>query len=125
MAVVQDTRNALWRRDEQLKRWEQSETCQESHERDINASKIKFNDGCVFLAACSSGDKDEVQRLLDKGADINTANIDGLTALHQCGYQLWQFLILIRRSTSIDKFVDCYDKLPSLEMEWMILTADN
>lgn len=30
-----------------------------------------------------SGDKDEVLRLLDQGADIDTANVDGLTALHQ------------------------------------------
>jgi protein phosphatase 1 regulatory subunit 12A len=37
----------------------------------------------VFLAACAASDKDEVQRLLIKGADIDTANIDGLTALHQ------------------------------------------
>lgn len=83
MADTQDTRNALWRRDEQLKRWKLSETYRESSERNIKDSKIKFNDGCVFLAACSSGDTDEVERLLDKGADINTANIDGLTALHQ------------------------------------------
>ncbi|GLV33823.1 Myosin binding subunit [Carabus blaptoides fortunei] len=45
--------------------------------------KIKFSSGCVFLAACAAGDKEEVLRLLQKGADINTANVDGLTALHQ------------------------------------------
>ena len=30
-----------------------------------------------------SGDEDEVEDLLKKGADINTATVDGLTALHQ------------------------------------------
>ena len=83
MADVQDTRNALWRRDEQLRRWNLSETFSESSERKNKESKIKFHDGCVFLAACSSGDTEEVEKLLAKGADINTANIDGLTALHQ------------------------------------------
>lgn len=46
-------------------------------------SKIKFSDGCVFLAACAAGDTEEVERLLEKGTDINTTNVDGLTALHQ------------------------------------------
>ena len=84
MADVQEPRNALWRREEQLRRWDLSETNKESSEpRDKSKSKIKFQDGCVFLAACSSGDKDEVEKLLERGADIDTANIDGLTALHQ------------------------------------------
>ncbi|NXI71471.1 MYPT1 phosphatase, partial [Anseranas semipalmata] len=43
----------------------------------------KLDDGAVFLAACSSGDTEEVLRLLERGADINYANVDGLTALHQ------------------------------------------
>lgn len=46
-------------------------------------TKVKFDDGAVFLAACSSGDTEEVLRLLERGADINYANVDGLTALHQ------------------------------------------
>uniref|UniRef100_A0A8C9QI03 Protein phosphatase 1 regulatory subunit n=1 Tax=Spermophilus dauricus TaxID=99837 RepID=A0A8C9QI03_SPEDA len=46
-------------------------------------TKVKFDDGAVFLAACSSGDTDEVLKLLHRGADINYANVDGLTALHQ------------------------------------------
>ena len=44
---------------------------------------MQFTDGCVFLAACAAGDKDEVLRLVKRGADIDTANVDGLTALHQ------------------------------------------
>ena len=79
-----EPKNALWRREEQLKRWEQSETNKESPDpRERDKVKVCFQDGCVFLAACASGDKDEVERLLERGADINTANIDGLTALHQ------------------------------------------
>jgi len=35
------------------------------------------------LAACSSGDADEVKAHLKIGVNINTTNIDGLTALHQ------------------------------------------
>lgn len=40
-------------------------------------TKVKFDDGAVFLAACSSGDTDEVLKLLHRGADINYANVDG------------------------------------------------
>jgi hypothetical protein len=57
--------------------------------------KIQFSAGCVFLAACAAGDKEEVLRLKQMGADIDTANVDGLTALHQ-----------VRRA--IECFVDHY-----------------
>jgi len=40
----------------------------------------------VFLSAVSSGDVEEVKKLLAKGADINHQNVDGLTALHQVQY---------------------------------------
>lgn len=75
--------SALLRRHQQLKRWDDSETNRESGSPRPSSKRVKFQDGCVFLAACSSGDKDEVKKLLDRGADINTANVDGLTALHQ------------------------------------------
>ena len=84
MAGVQDAKNALRRRQEQLTRWDISDTNKESDRpRNLEKSRVKFNDGCVFLAACSSCDTDEVERLLSKGADINSTNVDGLTALHQ------------------------------------------
>jgi len=87
MAVVQDAKNALRRRKEQLKRWDISDTNKESDKpRNSDKSLVKFNDGCVFLAACSSCDTDEVERLLSRGADINTTNVDGLTALHQVDF---------------------------------------
>ncbi|XP_037299703.1 protein phosphatase 1 regulatory subunit 12B isoform X2 [Manduca sexta] len=74
--------SALFKRAEQLKRWEESDTNKQSP-TPKRASRIQFSAGIVFLAACTSGDKDEVLRLLKAGADINTANVDGLTALHQ------------------------------------------
>ncbi|KAK0176325.1 hypothetical protein PV328_000472 [Microctonus aethiopoides] len=83
MSLETRSSSALFKRAEQLKRWEQSETNREpAHPRQI-ARKIKFSADCVFLAACAAGDKEEVVRLLQKGADINTGNVDGLTALHQ------------------------------------------
>ncbi|XP_055954452.1 protein phosphatase 1 regulatory subunit 12A isoform X11 [Patella vulgata] len=75
--------SALFRRNEQLKRWEDSETNRVSSSIREERLRVKFQDGCIFLAACSSSDTEEVKKLLDRGADINTSNIDGLTALHQ------------------------------------------
>ncbi|PNF26955.1 hypothetical protein B7P43_G12695 [Cryptotermes secundus] len=75
--------SALFKRAEQLKRWEESETNREAAVPNNKSRKVQFSAGCVFLAACAAGDKEEVLRLLEKGADIDTANVDGLTALHQ------------------------------------------
>ncbi|KAK2581301.1 hypothetical protein KPH14_008080 [Odynerus spinipes] len=83
MSLETRSSSALFKRAEQLKRWEQSETNREPAQPRQVARKIKFSDDCVFLAACAAGDKEEVVRLLQKGADINTGNVDGLTALHQ------------------------------------------
>ncbi|XP_037818241.1 protein phosphatase 1 regulatory subunit 12A isoform X7 [Lucilia sericata] len=81
-----DIRNnsAVMKRAEQLKRWEESDTNQQPPvPRPERGSRIKFSSGCIFLAACLAGDKEEVLKMLEQGADINTANVDGLTALHQ------------------------------------------
>ncbi|XP_069897921.1 protein phosphatase 1 regulatory subunit 12B isoform X3 [Dipodomys merriami] len=84
--------SARMRRAEQLRRWRGSLTEQEPVERRgagrpsqtrRGSPRVRFEDGAVFLAACSSGDTDEVKKLLARGADINTVNVDGLTALHQ------------------------------------------
>lgn len=85
-----DSRNnsAYLKRAEQLKRWEESDTNREPTTPKNKNPKIKFSSGCIFLAACVAGDKDEVKLLLEQGADIDTTNIDGLTALHQVGTQL-------------------------------------
>lgn len=90
--------SARARRAEQLRRWRGSQTEQESAERQgagrqlqtrRGSPRVRFEDGAVFLAACSSGDTDEVKKLLARGADINTVNVDGLTALHQVGLLSW------------------------------------
>lgn len=84
MSLETRSSTALFKRAEQLRRWEESETNREvPKDRQPKSRKIKFSLGCVFLAACAAGEKEDVLNLLDKGADINTANVDGLTALHQ------------------------------------------
>uniref|UniRef100_A0A1L8DN71 Protein phosphatase 1 regulatory subunit 12B n=1 Tax=Nyssomyia neivai TaxID=330878 RepID=A0A1L8DN71_9DIPT len=85
MALDARNNSALFKRAEQLKRWEESDTNQATTvPKTAYARKVKFSAGCVFLAACMAGDKDEVLRLLEQeNADINTCNVDGLTALHQ------------------------------------------
>lgn len=74
--------SALFKRAEQLKRWEESDTNRESPVRK-NIKTVAFPIDCAFLASVSSGDKNEVNSLLYLAADINAANADGLTALHQ------------------------------------------
>ena len=37
----------------------------------------------MFMSVCDSGDEEEIDDLLEKGANINTTTIDGVTALHQ------------------------------------------
>lgn len=84
--MAYDTRNnsAMSKRAEQLKRWEDSDTNRASNmPKDPSTRKVKFSAGCVFLAACLSGDKEDILRLLENSVDIDTANVDGLTALHQ------------------------------------------
>ncbi|XP_050683163.1 protein phosphatase 1 regulatory subunit 12B isoform X8 [Leptidea sinapis] len=92
----QRTSSAMFKRAEQLKRWEASDTNNQST-TPKRASRIQFSPGIIFLAACTSGDKDEVKRLLKLGADINTANIDGITALHEAciedNFDMVQFLV--------------------------------
>jgi hypothetical protein len=100
------------KREEQIKRWKERESMLENNNKMTNGgqqgsgaeqrtspmdklqqtpsssqyrkqTKVTFPKGCVFLAACSSGDIDEVRQHLRNGVNINTTNIDGLTALHQ------------------------------------------
>merc|ERR1719234_3127512 len=83
MSLETRSNSALIKRAEQLKRWQDSETFREPGEPRSKNRRIGFSDGCVFLAACAAGDREEVKQLLGRGADIDTANVDGLTALHQ------------------------------------------
>lgn len=80
--------SAVQKRISQLKEWENSETNKMSSAilPSRRTPKIKFPDSVVFLAAAHSGDTEEVERLVKKeGADLNSVNKDGLTALHQVG----------------------------------------
>ena len=74
------------KRNQQLELWEKSVTNKEpsyvSSKR--KRPRVRFGESVVFLAASQSGDIEEVERLLTvEGADINSVNKDGLTALHQ------------------------------------------
>ncbi|XP_058502576.1 protein phosphatase 1 regulatory subunit 12A isoform X2 [Solea solea] len=106
MAATDHSRSeaAKQRRQDQLQRWFGSDTDRtESEAREHSSgpatrrTKVRFAQGAVFMAACSSGDREEVAALLRQGADINHANIDGLTALHQAcideNAEMVQFLV--------------------------------
>ncbi|XP_062318444.1 protein phosphatase 1 regulatory subunit 12A isoform X2 [Osmerus eperlanus] len=95
---------AKQRRQDQLQRWLGSEaelTGPDTRELatgpGTRRAKVRFAQGAVFMAACSAGDREEVAALLRQGADINHANIDGLTALHQAcideNAEMVQFLV--------------------------------
>ncbi|XP_014864011.1 PREDICTED: protein phosphatase 1 regulatory subunit 12A-like [Poecilia mexicana] len=92
MAATDHSRSeaAKQRRQDQLQRWLGSETDRTGSETrkttggsGTRRAKVQFAQGAVFMAACSAGDREEVAALLRQGADINHANVDGLTALHQ------------------------------------------
>ncbi|XP_062849447.1 protein phosphatase 1 regulatory subunit 12A [Trichomycterus rosablanca] len=91
---------AKQRRQDQLRRWQGSETDltgAELRSRAVKSAKVRFAQGAVFMAACSAGDREEVAELLRQGAEINHANVDGLTALHQAcideNAEMVQFLV--------------------------------
>ncbi|XP_008410326.1 protein phosphatase 1 regulatory subunit 12A isoform X1 [Poecilia reticulata] len=106
MAATDHSRSeaAKQRRQDQLQRWLGSETEQTGSETrkttggsGTRRAKVQFAQGAVFMAACSAGDREEVAALLRQGADINHANVDGLTALHQAcideNAEMVQFLV--------------------------------
>ncbi|XP_058264175.1 protein phosphatase 1 regulatory subunit 12A isoform X1 [Hemibagrus wyckioides] len=102
MAATDRSRSeaAKQRRQDQLRRWQGSETDltgAEMRSRALKSAKVRFAQGAVFMAACSAGDREEVAELLRQGADINHANVDGLTALHQAcideNTEMVQFLV--------------------------------
>ncbi|XP_057185678.1 protein phosphatase 1 regulatory subunit 12A isoform X2 [Triplophysa rosa] len=106
MAATDRSRSeaAKQRRQDQLQRWQGSETDRTGAEARSQTSvpgnrrgRVRFAQGAVFMAACSAGDQEEVAELLRQGADINHANVDGLTALHQAcideNAEMVQFLV--------------------------------
>lgn len=82
--------NALQRRAQQLKKWQE---CEDQLDRSdftsksgnkLSPPKIRFSDKTLFLAACANNDIEECKRLLKSaGIDINVVNVDGMTGLHQ------------------------------------------
>ncbi|XP_046845850.1 protein phosphatase 1 regulatory subunit 12B-like isoform X1 [Xenia sp. Carnegie-2017] len=89
--------SAFLKRQEQLQRWNQSETAREPVYKPTKRNIVNFDDGTVFLSAASAGDLEEVKKLLQKGSDVNYQNSDGLTALHQAcvdeNYDLVELLV--------------------------------
>ncbi|CAL8088171.1 unnamed protein product [Calicophoron daubneyi] len=80
----------------QLKEWVGSEF--EKSSSDYHPpEKIKFPLGVALIAACYADDRDEFERILGLGIDINTRNLDGMTCAHQCciseDYDFLKFLI--------------------------------
>lgn len=78
--------SAWEKRNKQLANWETSDTNREPSYLLPRRTKarVKFSKDVMFLAAVSSGDEEEVERLLtEEGVDINCRNNDGLTAIHQ------------------------------------------
>src|ERR1700678_853353 len=76
--------NALQRRAQQLARWAELEAEAETEEPKVRSPRIQFSAATLFLAAANTGDVAECRRLLAAGVvDVDVANVDGLTALHQ------------------------------------------
>ncbi|KAI6193508.1 Ankyrin repeat protein [Aphelenchoides besseyi] len=91
-------KNVVTQRREQLRTWESSEMNKlPAVRKPPSTSRVKFQDSDIFFSACVSGDEDEVEDLLEKGANVNTSTIDGVTALHQavidCKFEMVQFLV--------------------------------
>ncbi|XP_067830565.1 protein phosphatase 1 regulatory subunit 12C-like [Heptranchias perlo] len=84
------------KRKQQLKRWKGSCTDLEPGEPrwlarpgtgggvgSTSLRRVRFEATAEFLAACASGDAQEAEEMLRGGADVNCANTDGISALHQ------------------------------------------
>ena len=88
------------KRQEQIKKWREMDLI-ESQKSEFKQSdrlnRVRFPKSCVFLASCASGDLDEVRQHLKLGVNINTTNVDGLTALHQAcidaNFDMVKFLV--------------------------------
>ncbi len=70
---------------DQLSSWETSVTNQQPSTvlPSRRTPTIKFSQSIIFLAAAHAGDTEEIERLVRRGAAVNSVNKDGLTALHQ------------------------------------------
>lgn len=116
-------KTAFSKRAEQLKRYEDSETNRESILPKIASErKVRFSSGCIFLAACAAGDKDEVLNMLNSvGADIDTANVDGLTALHQVNIGETFEFVKISALSMIFCLAFFYELRRKKKLKWLFL----
>ena len=117
------------KREEQIKKWRERESDtttttpllsgggnyqQDQQIIKKSSSKVKFPQSCVFLAACTANDLDEVRYYLKNGVNINSINNDGLTALHQVScifmliylYQSLKFLFKRPVSTTTPQWLN-------------------
>ena len=83
---------AVERRRKQLESWKKSDTNLEPGNVVYRrSSRVKFSVEVMLLAAVSSGDEKEVERLItEENADVNCRNSDGLTAAHQVRTYIYQ-----------------------------------
>ena len=81
MSLETRSNSALIKRAEQLKRWQDSETFRELGEPRSKNRRIGFSDGCVFLAACAAGDREEVKQHCRKVEDFDCSRCEQFVAL--------------------------------------------
>lgn len=84
-------KQAKRRRALQLKKWNEFDSRTSFAKRSRNQRNLKFQQHVVLLDAIMRKDNDEVEHLLKNGITPNSANEDGLTAIHQVG----DFFVLI------------------------------
>lgn len=82
--------NALQKRVQQLKKWQEHEDhlirmekWTDPATKKQKTTKVRFSNETLFLAACANGDVEECKSLITAGTDINCVNVDGMTGMHQ------------------------------------------
>ena len=70
----------------------------------IEADKHKLQEEIALLAACASGDLNEVEKLVDSGVDVNSSDQNRMTALHYAAMHTRDDIIksLISRGAEVD-----------------------
>ncbi|GCB64023.1 hypothetical protein scyTo_0009756 [Scyliorhinus torazame] len=110
------------KRKQQLKRWKGSCTDLEAGEprwlarpgagtvgagavSGSSARRVRFEAAAEFLAACASGDAKDAEEMLRGGADVDCANTDGISALHQAciDENLEMVEFLLAHNASVDQ----------------------
>ncbi|XP_032869338.1 protein phosphatase 1 regulatory subunit 12C isoform X3 [Amblyraja radiata] len=104
------------KRRQQLQRWKGSCTDLEAGEPRWRARpgagaragaprRVRFEAAAEFLAACASGDALDAEEMLGGGADVDCANTDGISALHQAciDENLEMVEFLLRQNANVDQ----------------------